>query len=58
MISEARIEDERLKLSEDSSFFPEIAFNFLKTFSSRLKEVNKFSSFFDFSAPNDVIEYN
>ena len=58
MAAEAKIEEERLKLSEDNEFYPEIAFNFLKTFTERLNSVTKYSSFFDFSSPGDVMEYN
>lgn len=38
MAAESKIEEERLKLSENIEFYPEIAFNFLKTFSKRVKE--------------------
>jgi hypothetical protein len=58
MAAEAKIEEDRLKLSEDNEFYPEIAFNFLKTFTERLNSVSKYSSFFDFSSPGDVMEYD
>ncbi|EAS02391.1 hypothetical protein TTHERM_00727510 (macronuclear) [Tetrahymena thermophila SB210] len=59
MAAESKIEDERLKLSENNQFYPEIAFNFLKNFSKHIKETQKTQSFFDFSiSPNDVMEYS
>ncbi|KAL4432692.1 hypothetical protein ABPG74_004985 [Tetrahymena malaccensis] len=59
MAAESKIEEERLKLSENNQFYPEIAFNFLKNFSKHIKETQKTQSFFDFSiSPNDVMEYS
>lgn len=42
MAAETKIEEERLKLSEINDFYPEIAFNFLKTFSIHVQEKQKF----------------
>ncbi|KAL4479280.1 hypothetical protein ABPG72_011492 [Tetrahymena utriculariae] len=59
MAAESKIEEERLKLSENNQFYPEIAFHFLKNFSKHIKETQKTQSFFDFSiSPNDVMEYS
>lgn len=38
MEAESKIEEERLKLSENNDYYPETAFNFLKKFSNNIQE--------------------
>lgn len=61
MTAETRIEEERIKLSEIDAFYPELAFNYLKHYTSHVRSAQSkgsVSSFFDFSIPNDVFEYS